>query len=109
MSEEQKHNPADVVFNVKNQDGEREEGLLLFWCPGCQRCHPFHVAPHPKAKWTWNGDRVKPTFSPSLLCAASDPSRRCHSFVRNGQIQFLSDCAHELAGQTVDLIPIDEV
>ena len=27
----------------------------------------------------------------------------CHSFVRDGRIQFLDDCSHELAGQTVDL------
>ena len=27
----------------------------------------------------------------------------CHSFVKDGQIQFLSDCSHELAGQTVPL------
>ena len=25
------------------------------------------------------------------------------AFVRNGQIQFLSDCTHKMAGQTVDL------
>lgn len=28
---------------------------------------------------------------------------RCHSFVVDGRIQFLSDCTHALAGQTVDL------
>lgn len=27
----------------------------------------------------------------------------CHSFVQSGRIQFLSDCTHALAGQTVDL------
>ncbi|WP_019573378.1 DUF6527 family protein [Curvibacter lanceolatus] len=32
-------------------------------------------------------------------------SKRCHSFVTDGRIQFLSDCTHELAGQTVDLPP----
>jgi len=28
---------------------------------------------------------------------------RCHSFVRDGRIEFLSDCTHALKGQTVDL------
>lgn len=28
---------------------------------------------------------------------------RCHSFVNDGRIQFLTDCTHSLAGQTVDL------
>lgn len=27
----------------------------------------------------------------------------CHSHVKNGKIQFLGDCTHELKGQTVDL------
>jgi hypothetical protein len=27
----------------------------------------------------------------------------CHSFVTNGKIQFLADCTHKLAGQTVEL------
>ena len=27
----------------------------------------------------------------------------CHSFVTDGRIQFLADCTHPLAGQTVDL------
>jgi hypothetical protein len=26
----------------------------------------------------------------------------CHSFVRDGQIQFLGDCTHALKGQTVE-------
>lgn len=30
---------------------------------------------------------------------------RCHSYVTEGRIQFLSDCTHALAGQTVDLPP----
>jgi len=29
--------------------------------------------------------------------------RICHSFITDGKIQFLSDCTHHLAGQTVDL------
>jgi hypothetical protein len=29
--------------------------------------------------------------------------QRCHSFVRNGRIEFLGDCTHALASQTVDL------
>ena len=31
------------------------------------------------------------------------PDRVCHSFVTDGNIQFLSDCTHSLAGQTVPL------
>ena len=30
---------------------------------------------------------------------------RCHIFIRDGRIQYLNDCTHALAGQTVDMIP----
>ena len=28
---------------------------------------------------------------------------RCHSFIRDGKIQYLNDCTHEFAGKTVEL------
>ena len=31
---------------------------------------------------------------------------RCHSFVTNGEIRFIGDCTHELAGKTVNLKPL---
>lgn len=72
--------------------------LWMFDCPGCKCSHGFYV-PH----WTWNGSEDAPTFSPSLLCNRDEPERRCHSFVRDGKIQFLDDCWHDLRGQTVAL------
>jgi len=53
--------------------------------------------------WTWNGSFDKPAFTPSLLCNEHYPASRCHSFVTDGKIQFLFDCWHPLAGQTVEL------
>lgn len=32
----------------------------------------------------------------------------CHSFVRDGRIEFLGDCTHELAGKSVALEPVDD-
>lgn len=32
----------------------------------------------------------------------------CHSFLRAGHWEFLSDSAHALAGQTVDMVPLPE-
>jgi len=43
----------------------------------------------------------KPSFQPSILWQWGDV--RCHSYVTDGRIQFLNDCTHDLAGQTVDL------
>ncbi len=71
---------------------------LWFYCPGCKCSHAFTLP-----NWTWNGSLEKPTFSPSLLCNGHDPSSRCHSFVKDGRIQFLEDCHHHLAGKTVDV------
>lgn len=78
--------------------GPRGGRVYSFHCPGCGYLHPFEV-PH----WTWNGSLEKPTFNPSLLVGQHDPKIRCHSYVREGRIEFLSDCHHALAGQTVDL------
>jgi hypothetical protein len=106
------------------------DGRLSFWCPGCKELHavPFEHS-WPGARWTWNGDVERPTLTPSILitsghfCSgfkqgescwctynAENPKPeppftcgRCHTFVKNGQIQFLSDCTHALAGKTVNM------
>lgn len=58
--------------------------------------------------WTWNGDTEKPTLRPSVLTqgAREDGPYRCHTWVNDGQAQFLSDCSHELRGQTVDMLEV---
>jgi hypothetical protein len=75
---------------------------VLVQCPGCGCGHLFRVEPA-KDPWAWNGSLEKPTFSPSMLVNKDFPESRCHSFVTDGRIQFLDDCAHALRGQTVDL------
>jgi len=82
-------------------DSETHE-QYWFWCPGCKGYHAY-TTKHPTASgWTFNGDVDKPTFSPSLLVHGKDPEKRCHLFMKGGMIQFLGDCYHELAGQTVE-------
>lgn len=74
----------------------------LFECPGCGE--PHRVPP----TWTFNGDLERPTFSPSILVRwGSDDPRRCHSFIREGRIEFCADSTHPLAGKTVDLLEIE--
>lgn len=97
-------------------------GGLAFWCPGCEEAHVVWHGAGPGPRWTWNGDADRPTFAPSVLVTgvkrltdeqhaawlrgeglpAPVPSV-CHSFVNDGRIQFLGDCTHALANQTVDL------
>lgn len=55
--------------------------------------------------WTWNGSCEAPTLKPSILSETHE--QRCHTWVNDGSAQFLNDCSHELAGQTVSLLPID--
>jgi hypothetical protein len=90
----------------------RDSSMVLFWCPGCDEPHQIDTE-----KWEFNGDYVKPTFSPSYLIwldpnpNASPEFRnglyvtgfRCHSYIKGGKIEYLGDCTHKLAGQTVAL------
>jgi hypothetical protein len=54
--------------------------------------------------WTWNGDTERPTLRPSLKSYGG--THTCHSWVNDGQAQFLDDTTHELRGQTVDLLEV---
>jgi hypothetical protein len=91
---------------------EMAPNLLCFHCPACSYGH--HVGVNGRKipgtggsmnEWSWNGSFDAPTFAPSLLINKDNlpPSPRCHSFVRDGKIDFLGDCTHAMAGQTVDL------
>ncbi len=79
----------------------------IFQCPGCGGLHGvwvniFHTN---GSRWYFNGDVDKPIINPSLLVRGEnkDGPTVCHSFIKDGMIQFLSDCTHELAGKTVEI------
>lgn len=92
--------------------------MLRFHCPACGTDHFVCVGPRSywNIRWQFNGNYDKPTIHPSVLVTVDVPAdvkltpnvRRCHSFITDGRIQFLSDCTHELAGQTVELPEIKE-
>ena len=92
---------------------ENQKGIYAFWCEGCQCSHFIAVADNDQnfPVWSFNGDMEKPTVSPSILVKSTDNGvpTVCHSFIRNGKIQYLSDCTHKLAGQTVDLRDFDDL
>lgn len=90
--------------------------MTKFWCPGCDDLHMVSDA------WQVTGAGESLTISPSVLVyerqklinedlewgALLAPENktttpRCHSFVKSGQIQFLTDSTHSLAGKTVQL------
>lgn len=116
---------------------DTEGNGLMFRCPGCRENHRIVVGVESHPCWGYNNNPDRPTFTPSILVtgrqftakwqadyeawyAAGCPKKedgtlhqfesadtRCHSFVTDGQIQFLSDCTHELAGQTVPLLDFE--
>ena len=86
---------------------ELEDGSIGWQCPGCETLHRIFV--NKAGSWTWDKSVDSPTFSPSALTRWTDGREEhsinhvCHCFVKAGMIQFLGDCTHKLAGQTVPI------
>lgn len=100
-----------MIAQLIDIGGSDPHKRLAWMCPGCKCGHQVPVPPHPQA-WEWNGSLENPTVTPSILITYGDhtpPDRVavCHSFVREGRIQFLGDCTHEFAGYTVPLPKFD--
>lgn len=100
-------------------------GGIAFWCEGCREAHVVWTGAGPGPRWSWNGDVNKPVFGPSVLVRGHhivrDAQGRwtghwvldenglalprvCHTFVgcngaQPGEIIYLGDCTHALAGQ----------
>lgn len=97
---------------------DSEDGSLSFKCPGCGYSHVISTGSGPGPRWGWNGSVEAPTITPSILvrydhwvppATPENPKPGpqtqvkdvCHSFITDGRIQYLGDCTHHLAGQTV--------
>ena len=80
---------------------------LVFMCPGCNERHVIYHGDGNGPRWSWIGDATAPTFTPSVRVRGVKEDTGvpsvCHSVITKGKIQFLGDCTHNLAGQTVDL------
>ena len=114
---------------AKISEVENRKGMHLFWCPGCKCCHYIAISENDCGFpiWKWNGDVEKPTISPSIKVTYNHPkgygkgnnapigwngeevTEVCHSFIRDGKIQYLSDCTHEFAGKTVDMVDFNDI
>lgn len=113
--------PHRFVGETAAEPGEEPAGarvrafsrnLLGFHCPGCGYGHAVGVngrmilsSEGKPVSWSWNGDWIKPTFSPSLLINKDKQGDYplCHTFITDGKIQFLADCTHQLAGKTIEM------
>lgn len=108
---------------VNQNDGEAG---YTYWCQGCDQLHQVTTeGGQPNREWGFNGDLERPTFTPSVLTQYDRweppvtpenlaqwrekpwPQERkhhvCHTFITDGQVQFLGDCTHALAGKTEPL------
>jgi hypothetical protein len=106
-------------------------GYFVFWCPGCDSIHgindkiwsvidPDSLTPTVHASVLSYPHR---TFKPGVTDAEIEAAKAitpageplagvtmmtplCHLFIEKGQIRFLGDCEHALAGQTVPMVPV---
>lgn len=95
---------AKCVFKPKGKLSSRADAVA-YWCPGCGHRHHVEVQKSQgiaSPSWEWDLNTESPTITPSVHCVGY-----CHHFVRGGRIEFLSDCQHKLAGQTVPMVEVD--
>jgi hypothetical protein len=96
------------LLKIENDLQQHGGGNFTFYCPGCKIHHSIWTSEsrvkHPV--WEFNGNVDSPTFRPSIL--VTFPGHICHSYVTDGKIQYLTDCTHELAGQTIDLPDMED-
>ena len=97
--------PNNPLLRQHTYEGKN---YYYYWCPGCNEHHCFDDG--------WKIENWNPlTVHPSILVYF--PERKspdgkvtprvtlCHVFIKQGRIQFLPDCQHELKGQTVPMEP----
>lgn len=97
------------IFAIDEDDNRVEPLAVWFRCPGCKHPHKVGIREGTNVGhvWDFNWDYEKPSFNPSYLSTHPRtkpiPNYVCHLFIRDGKIEFLTDCSHDLAGQTIDI------
>lgn len=93
---------------------QQSKNAWSFWCEGCDEVHTITDA------WQFNGDFENPTINPSVLVTRpANPNagkgfeeyrteKRCHSFIKNGKIEYLPDSKHDYFGTERELLPISK-
>lgn len=85
-----------ILKKIENSD------KWIFWCPGCECGHTIDPS-----RWQWNGDKEKPTVTPSILHHRTIGTPRCHIQVTAGRIMYYGDSEHAFSGKTIDMIDMD--
>jgi len=106
-----------LILRSSLKDGEATYDVLWYWCPapmpgrldGACGLHRLQISgARSGGIWIFDGNVQAPTIEGSVLTRIDIAGEHhiCHSFIRNGQIEFLTDCTHELAGKTVPMVPL---
>ncbi len=83
----------------------KQPGAYMVYCPACDEPHILDK------RWKFNNNLESPTFKASLKVTRKYGDKTiadsvCHSHVKKGTWEFLKDCTHGLAGQTVPMVEI---
>lgn len=113
-------NPVAQLRGIR--DGDSRYEAIVLWCPGCE-VEPIDGTPQgglhmlpvrgdtgKRPRWDFDGNLERPTLAPSILTRftlAGQPFV-CHSFLRAGVWEFLSDCTHRHRGQRVPAVPLPD-
>lgn len=89
--------PVDEAIQDISMGESKDPQVHTFYCPGCGCTHMFN------STWQWDGNRKKPTVSPSIHIRRGKPDV-CHLFIKDGSIIYCSDSHHNLAGKTVPCV-----
>lgn len=95
-----------IITYINHESGFKyHHDQYAYFCKGCGYEHVFGLKSE-GGHHDFNMDLDKPTVSPSLL-QNFDPKNICHSFMKDGFIQYLGDCHHDLKNQTIELPEIE--
>jgi hypothetical protein len=86
-------------FRLLETDKDQQFNMA-FYCPGCKCHHGINTNHEHRPAWNVTFTAGKPTVTPSILVTSST---RCHLFIKHGEIEYLTDCTHELAGKTIPM------
>lgn len=84
-----------AVGKLRKVQTSEHQFQYMFYCPGCECYHAFNET------WKFNGNMEKPTVYPSLL---SQGVIKCHLFIEDGKLRYLSDSQHQYAGKTIEMV-----
>jgi hypothetical protein len=100
----------EIIRALEGNEQYTAEGRFAFFCPACECLHSICTKLAPgggNPVWQFDGNMIAPTINPSIRVRWNQKEIEycCHSFVRNGFIEFCGDCTHSMKNLRVPLQP----